>query len=154
MTTKTSTSVTERFLFRLDMAKDNEQFLGDFGDCKRDAVYAGAPIKVGPGWIPDFVEVVIDRAAAVGAITLIELEATEIAALGSHRKYLPESSASITDAVVRQLRKWCVGSVAPPRIRVSPPWRVFASSCWADHGFTSQRPAVCERRPYLSSKCR
>jgi hypothetical protein len=52
-------------------------------------------MKVGPGWIPDFVQVAVDPSASICRLTLIELEATETAARASCRKYLPESSAGV-----------------------------------------------------------
>ena len=68
-----------------------------------DHVYSGTPMKVGPGWIPDFVEVSFDASEGSCDLTLIELEATEIAALASSRKYLPESSSSIIQAFATYL---------------------------------------------------
>jgi hypothetical protein len=77
-----------------------------------DYVYAGLDFRVGTaGWIPDLVNVVVEEALDRVSVTLIELEATEPAALTSCRKYLPEKSVSIVNAlslyldrVVRQCR--------------------------------------------------
>lgn len=77
------------------MAKDNDAFLNLRRDQQVDHVYSGTPMKVGPGWIPDFVEVTFDRDSGIGRLTLIELEATEISARASCRKYLPEASSHI-----------------------------------------------------------
>jgi hypothetical protein len=84
-----------RCLFRLDMAKENEEFfrLRQIGQV--DLVYSGTPMKVGPGWIPDCVELSLNPDSGLCLLTLIELEATEIAARASCRKYLPESSSEI-----------------------------------------------------------
>ena len=50
-------SVRRRFLFRLDGAKENEHFFrcrrGDDG-C---IAYSGTVLSIGPGWIPDLIEV-------------------------------------------------------------------------------------------------
>jgi len=87
-----------RFLFRLDMAKENEQFLALRQGRGVDQVYSGTPMKVGPGWIPDFFELAIDRDANVLSLTLIELEATDIVARAScrnpHPKFLTFSSVT------------------------------------------------------------
>jgi hypothetical protein len=107
-----------RYLFRLDMAKDNDEFLALRRTRQVDHVYSGTPMKVGPGWIPDFLELVVDRDSQFCRLTLIELEATEIAARASCRKYLPEPSSEIMrafvghlDTVISQCR-----STADPRL--------------------------------------
>lgn len=107
-----------RYLFRLDMAKDNDKFLVLRRVRQIDHVYSGTPIKVGPGWIPDFIEVVVDADSSSCRLTLIELEATEIPARASCRKYLPEPSSEVLrafgdylDTVISQCR-----STADPRI--------------------------------------
>lgn len=63
-----------------------------------EQVYAGVEMKIGRGWIPDFVEVCCDLAEKTCTIRLIELEATETVALISARKYLPEESSRILRA--------------------------------------------------------
>ena len=107
-----------RYLFRLDMAKDNNEFLALRRTRQVDHVYSGTPLKVGPGWIPDFLELVVDRDSQLCRLTLIELEATEIAARASCRKYLPEPSSEVMraflgylDTVIAQCR-----STADPRL--------------------------------------
>lgn len=107
-----------RHLFRLDMAKDNDEFLVLRRSRQVDHVYSGTPMRVGPGWIPDFLELVVDRDSQICRLTLIELEATEIAARASCRKYLPEPSSGIMqtflgylDTVISQCR-----STADPRL--------------------------------------
>jgi hypothetical protein len=83
------------------MAKDNDQFMKLRSEAiKPLCVYAGTPIKIGPGWIPDYIEVNVDPSLATCQLTLIELEATEINARASCRKYLPESSAEIANLLV------------------------------------------------------
>jgi hypothetical protein len=57
-------------------------------------------MKIGPGWIPDVLEVSIETVSGTCRLTLIELEATEIVARASCRKYLPEDSARIVEALV------------------------------------------------------
>ena len=99
------------FLFRVDGAKDNDEFFASF----RSGVfcaYAGIDFRVGrAGWIPDLVKVVVDDSSSHCSLTLIELEATESVALVSCRKYLPENSSDIVaafmnylDRVIRQCR--------------------------------------------------
>lgn len=110
--------MTTRFLFRLDSSRENDGFMALRRARNIDYVYSGAAMKVGPGWIPDFVEVSVDAPTGKCRLTLIELEATHAAASISSRKYLPESSASILeafavylDSVLSQCR-----STADPRI--------------------------------------
>lgn len=97
------------YLFRIDMAKDNDTFF----DAMRSTVshvYAGADFRAGAGgWIPDMLKLVVEEPPDRCCLTLIELEATESAALISCRKYLPEDSAVILrafneylDRVIRQ----------------------------------------------------
>jgi hypothetical protein len=94
--------VERRFLFRLDMAKDNDEFM-NLRAPQADHVYAGRPIKLGPGWVPDFLEISVDRSSHAWRITIIELEATGIAARASCRKYLPEASAEVVRAFLGYL---------------------------------------------------
>jgi hypothetical protein len=104
------------YLFRIDGAKDNDDFFSALHPSFAH-VYAGIDFKAGaPGWIPDFVKIVIEPGQFC-SLTLIELEATESVALISCRKYLPENSTAIYEAfigylvrVVRQCR-----STADPR---------------------------------------
>ena len=86
-----------RFLFRLDGSRDNDQFMDLWRARYGNNVYSGTPMKLGPGWIPDFVELMTDETVKSMSLTLIELEATEGDARASCRKYLPESSAQIFD---------------------------------------------------------
>lgn len=87
-----------RYLFRLDGSKENDGFLEFAISQGVEQVYAGVEMKVGSGWIPDFVEVCCDLAEKTCMIKLIELEAAETAALVSARKYLPEESSFILRA--------------------------------------------------------
>lgn len=107
-----------KYLFRLDMAKDNDDFLALRRGRQVDHVYSGTPMKVGPGWLPDFIEVVVDANSGSCRLTLIELEATEIPARAACRKYLPEVSSEVVRAfldylntVISQCR-----STADPRL--------------------------------------
>ncbi len=107
-----------KYLFRLDMAKDNDEFLALRRGHQVEHVYSGTPMKVGPGWIPDFVEVAVDADADTCRLTLIELEATEIPARAACRKYLPEGSSDVVrvfleylNTVISQCR-----STADPRL--------------------------------------
>src|ERR1700722_4287981 len=86
------------FLFRFDGSRDNDKFMELRGKRHGSRLYAGTPMKVGPGWIPDFAEVFIDEPAMGVQLTLIELEATDIAARESCRKYLYERSSAICEA--------------------------------------------------------
>jgi hypothetical protein len=105
------------YLFRIDGAKDNDEFFGALRSSVAHA-YAGVDFRVGKtGWIPDLVKVVVEEPPDRCALTLIELEATESVALLSCRKYLPEDSGAIMvafndylDRVIRQCR-----SSADPR---------------------------------------
>jgi len=119
-----------RYLFRLDMAKDNDQFLALRRNREVIQVYSGTPMKVGPGWIPDFVEISVDEQSRSCRLTLIELEATEIPARASCRKYLPEPSLVIVrsftdylDSVISQCR-----STADPRLHEFESLRGWLSS--------------------------
>ncbi len=119
-----------KYLFRLDMAKDNDEFLALRQARQVDHVYSGTPMKVGPGWIPDFVEVVVDADSSTCQLTLIELEATEIPARASCRKYLPEPSSEVLrafheylDTVISQCR-----STADPRIGAFDQLRVLLTT--------------------------
>jgi hypothetical protein len=98
------------YLFRIDSAKDNDEF---FATLRTSAthVYAGVDLHIGVGWVPDLVKVVVEESPDRCSLTLIELEATESAALISCRKYLPEKSADILSVfsdylgrVIRQCR--------------------------------------------------
>lgn len=99
------------YLFRLDGAKDNDGFLQLSLSQGIDRAYAGVEMKIGMGWVPDFVEVSSDFENKVCVVKLIELEATEVSAFVSARKYLPEDSSRILmafdsylDRVVDQCR--------------------------------------------------
>ncbi len=101
------------YLFRIDGAKDNDAFF-DGARLAACNVYAGVDFRAGAcGWIPDFVRVIVGDPPDIRRLTLIELEATESAAIISCRKYLPEKSDSIVqafheylDRVIRLCRSW------------------------------------------------
>lgn len=86
------------YLFRLDGARDNDEFLQLSLSQGINLVYAGVEMKIGRGWVPDFLEVSGDFENRTCVVRLIELEATEISALVSTRKYLPEDSSRILKA--------------------------------------------------------
>jgi hypothetical protein len=103
--------MNSRFVFRLDGSKENDAFF--LTRCiKVDVLrYSGLAMSVGPGWIPDLVEVDAVDGGSQLVLTLVELEAMEIVALASCRKYLPESSTDIVhrfvaylDSVIAQCR--------------------------------------------------
>jgi hypothetical protein len=83
------------FLFRFDGAQANHEFAELWQRRHGSVLYAGATLKVGPGWTPDLAEVAVDETAMKVQLTLIELEATDMVARESCRKYLPESSSAI-----------------------------------------------------------
>jgi hypothetical protein len=116
MDTRQGNSMNRRFLFRLDGSKDNDNFFA----CRRqqeDAVaYSGTAMPVGPGWIPDLIAVEAVDDGADYSVTLIELEASEIVARASCRKYLPESSTDIVQRFVAYLDSimaQCQGTADP-----------------------------------------
>jgi hypothetical protein len=91
------------YLFRVDGAKDNDEFFGAMRASARH-VYSGVDFRVGTvGWIPDLVKLVLEEPPDRCTLTLIELEATESVALISCRKYLPENSANILAAFTEYL---------------------------------------------------
>jgi hypothetical protein len=92
------------FLFRFDMARENDEFL-DRALSQGHIVYAGIAMKLKQGWIPDFLEVSLDDNPTACTLTMFELESTEIAARISARKYLPESSAEILETFRRYLQQ-------------------------------------------------
>jgi hypothetical protein len=109
------------YLFRLDGSRDNDEFMARRSTRCGDRRYAGTPLKLGPGWIPDFVEVVLDEITASVRLTLIKLEATEKVALESSRKYIPEKS----EAVVRAFLTYLDGVLAQCRATADPRLETF-----------------------------
>ncbi len=101
-------SMSRRFLFRLDGSKDNDYFF----TCRRGqgncVAYSGTTMTVGPGWISDLIEVDFAHDGSTCGITLVELEASEVTARMSCRKYLPESS----DDIVRGLGSYLDSVIA------------------------------------------
>ncbi len=108
--------MNRRFLFRLDGSKDNDNF---FACCRQQGntvAYSGRAMTVGPGWIPDLIAVESVDNGAGYSVTLIELEASEIVARASCRKYLPESSTDIAQRFVAYLDSvmaQCQGTADP-----------------------------------------
>lgn len=108
--------VKRRYLFRLDGSKDNDEFFL----CRRGqggcVAYSGTAMSVGPGWIPDLIEVDVDDDETRLTLTLIELEAAEITARASCRKYLPESSFDIVQkftAYLETVKRQCLVTADP-----------------------------------------
>ena len=95
--------MTQHFLFRLDGSKDNDSFFTCRREHENAIAYSGMAMAVGPGWIPDLIAVESLDNGTDYSVTLIELEASEIVALASCRKYLPESSADIVQRFVAYL---------------------------------------------------
>lgn len=91
------------FLFRIDMAKENEEFQSLRRARQEYHVYSGITLRIGQGWVPDFVELSIEVQPSACRITLVELEATDIMARVSCRKYLPEDSGNIVKAFLAYL---------------------------------------------------
>jgi hypothetical protein len=87
--------VKRRYLFRLDGSKENDDFFSRRCALGGIVAYSGTAMTIGPGWIPDLVEIDMDDDGIAFTITLIELEASEINAFISCRKYLPEPSTDI-----------------------------------------------------------
>jgi hypothetical protein len=86
------------FLFRIDNARDNDEFMNLRRERHGDRLFSGTAIKIGPGWIPDYIELSVDEGKNEIRLTLIELEANEGTARASCRKYIPEPSAAIVEA--------------------------------------------------------
>jgi hypothetical protein len=60
-------------------------------------------MKIGPGWIPNFLEVKSSDGGKYLTAVLIELEATPTVAMESARKYIPEDPSLIIDAIKASL---------------------------------------------------
>jgi hypothetical protein len=106
--------VKNRFVLRLDGAKDNDEFFDRRRQLGAAVAYSGTSMSVGSAWIPDLIEV--DEDASELQITLVELEASEPAARVSCRKYLPESSTSVLESLagyVAAVVKQCRGTADP-----------------------------------------
>jgi hypothetical protein len=114
----------EDYLFRIDMAADNDRFM----ELNRDTVsgmYAGIDLRIGSNWAPDFVRLTVDDDGGV-FLTIIELEARAVSARISGRKYLPEDPTPIVqafDAYLGRVIDSCRSS-ADPRERVFRDLRV------------------------------
>lgn len=91
------------YLFRIDGSKDNDAFFNALSPSAAH-VYAGIDFRVGTiEWIPDLVRVDVDDLNSRCVLTIIELEATESEALRSCRKFLPENSTAIVQALTDYL---------------------------------------------------
>ena len=109
-------SVKHHFIFRLDGSQENDEFFNVRRSCEDVVAYSGATMLVGPGWIPDLVEVEVADDESRFTITLVELEAQEITARASCRKYLPEPSNEILQRFLEYLHvttRQCRATVDP-----------------------------------------
>jgi hypothetical protein len=70
--------MTSGFLFRLDGGRENDDVLTRRRQAAPCVANSGTAMLVGSGWVPDLVE--IEESGESLTITLIELEAAEIAA--------------------------------------------------------------------------
>lgn len=111
-----------RFLFRLDGSKDNDNFFGCRRQHESTVAYSGMTMVVGPGWIPDLLEVELSDDGTPPILTLVELEATPSFALAQCRKYIPEPSVDIVqrfatylDGVIAQCSASADPRIAPIR---------------------------------------
>lgn len=95
--------MTRRFLFRLDGSRDNDHYFDRRREHDNTVAYSGMTMTLGPGWIPDLIEVDFGDNGAVSTITLVELEASESTARVSCRKYLPEPSIDVLQRFVTYL---------------------------------------------------
>ncbi len=96
--------MTDRYLFRLDGSRENDEFFARYLSSDCHATYSGTPLKIGPGWIPDFLEISSGSGGRELEVVLIELEAIRITALESGRKYLPEDPLAIIQAITVYLK--------------------------------------------------
>lgn len=155
--------MSRTFLFRYDGARENDDYL-EAARSTGHVVYAGLGMTLERGWIPDFVEIVLDEDGTC-SMTLVELEATENRALVGARKYLAESSESVSTAFRQYLQRVLerCRSTADPRTAeiqllndalsrsrlevwtaaaLRKPPRVLERLALIDQGHPSQAPAV------------
>jgi hypothetical protein len=109
--------MTEAFLFRFDGSRDNDRYL-EFARARGFVLFAGKELRLGPGWIPDYMRVVVEDEGRSCKLAIVELEADANTARISARKYLPESSQSVVDALVAYLERACIQcrATADPRL--------------------------------------
>lgn len=50
--------MTEAFLFRFDGSRDSDRYL-EFARARGFVLFAGKELRLGPGWIPDYMRVVL-----------------------------------------------------------------------------------------------
>jgi len=86
----------EEYLFRIDMASDNDQFMESHRELV-SCLYGGIDLRVGANWVPDFVRAIIDDDGQI-SLTIIELEARGVSARISGRKYLAEDPNALLKA--------------------------------------------------------
>jgi hypothetical protein len=110
--------MNKTFLFRFDGARENDEFL-EHARSQGHLVYSGTEMKLTRGWIPDFIEVVLDDNLVACSLTIFELESTENVGRVSARKYLPESSHEILETFRQYLHRVLqrCRSTADPRAR-------------------------------------
>jgi hypothetical protein len=149
-----------RFLFYVGMARENDAYLDLPHNPPVDNPYAGVSLKVAHGWVPDFVDVRMDPESNSCRLTLIELEPSELSALISSRKYLPEDSRAVLrsfadylDAVIAECR-----SHADRRIAAFQSLKKFLASApkisvHAAGGLRSS-PDLIEDRPFSDQPVR
>jgi len=89
------------YLFQTDMAQNNDIFFDSLFP-SASVFYKGITFKVGL-WIPDGLRVDVQESRCL--LTLIELEDTKSNALISSRKYLPESSDLILQALSEYIER-------------------------------------------------
>jgi hypothetical protein len=140
------------FLFRFDGARENNEFL-EHARLKGHLVYAGLVMQLQHGWIPDFVEVSLDEETTKCMITIVELESTEVTALISARKYLPESSKDILSIfrqylhrVLQKCRKTADPRVEDIQMVLDTLGRSTKIGIWSAGGLR-QPPQVVEMLP-------
>lgn len=109
--------MTEAFLFRFDGSRDNDRYI-EFARERGFLLFAGKELRLGPGWIPDYMRVVVEDEGRSCKLAIIGLEADPHTARISARKYLPESSRSVVDALVAYLERACIQcrATADPRL--------------------------------------
>ncbi len=143
--------MSKTFLFRFDGARENDAFL-EAARSKGHVVYAGLVMTLERGWIPDFIEVVVEDDGAKCSMTLVELEATENVALVSARKYLAEPSESVSMTFRQYLQRVLqrCRSTADPRAqeiqRLNDALLTSPVTVWTAAALR-QPPRVVERLP-------
>jgi len=79
--------MTQAFLFRFDGSRDNDRYL-EFARARGFVLFAGKELRLGPGWIPDYMRVAVEDEGQSCKLAIVELEADANTARISARKYL------------------------------------------------------------------